>query len=47
MSEKFEVLERCSCFSIGLFLVWYALHLRFVFLILLCLKLHQLSKVCS
>lgn len=25
MSEEFEVLERYSCFSIGLFLVWYAL----------------------
>lgn len=45
MSEQFEVLERYSCFSIVLFLVWSALYFSIVFLILLCLKLYQLSKV--
>lgn len=45
MSEQFEVLERYSCFSIVLFLVWCALYFSIVFLILLCLKLYQLSKV--
>lgn len=47
MSEKFEVLKRYSCFSIGLFLVWCALQLRIVFLTLSYLKLYQLAKVCS